>query len=411
MKFKDFHINIKVRIIEIFISSFIGGMIFPFMAIYFAKNYGEQITGILLTVIVFIGIIINLFGGYISDLYGRKTIMVYAGIGRFIAFFIMIICNSPWFESVFITFLMMIVNIICWGVTEPAQQAMLIDVSTLEQRKLMYSITYWANNISIAIGGILGAFLFTDYLFELFIVLSFGSLITVIMIIFFIQESYFPNENEKVSPSFKMLELFKNYKVVFKDHLFIWYIIAGVLILSMEFNLTNYIAIRLSEEFINQQFIYWKIEGIQMLGFLRAENTILVALFVLFTAKFVERFKDKSVLIIGSFLFVVGYGVIAYSNNIWLLVIMMIVATVGEVIRIPVEQSNMAALPDDHNRSSYMAIKSMSTNLSFLISSIIVTFSALFPSLFIAIIITCIGIVGILIYLVIYPKIQDRVKF
>ncbi len=53
---------------------------------------------------------------------------------------------------------------------------------------------YWANNLSIAIGGSLGGFLFKDYLFELLIALSITALITVILIVFFIDESYVPEQ-------------------------------------------------------------------------------------------------------------------------------------------------------------------------------------------------------------------------
>ncbi|MFS1513081.1 MDR family MFS transporter [Chengkuizengella sp. SCS-71B] len=408
MKFKDFHINIKIRIIETFISRFIGSMIFPFMAIYLAQYYGQGITGLLLFINVIVGVVFNFFGGFISDRLGRRKIMMYAEIIRFFAFFTMMAFNSPWAESVLITFLMMTVNTICWGFSGPAHQAMLIDVSTPEQRKLMYSITYWANNLSIAIGGILGAFLFKDYLFELLIGLTLASLVTVSLIVFFIKESYFPNQQENTS--FHILEIFDAYKMVFKDRLFIWFVVAGILVLSMEFNLTNFIAIRLSEEMTNQYFLNWEIQGIQMLGILRTENTILVALFAIFAAKFIERFKEKNVLIIGCLMFVVGYGVISFSNNIWLLFIMMIIATVGEVIRVPVEQSSMAALPPDDARSSYMAIKGMSFNLSMLISSIVVALGAFLPSFVMAIIITCIGLLGTSIYYFIFDKVQLRVN-
>ncbi|MDP5276501.1 MDR family MFS transporter [Chengkuizengella axinellae] len=408
MKFKDFHINIKIRIIETFISTFIGSMIFPFMAIYFFKHFGEEITGLLLLFNVFIGICINFFGGYISDRVGRKKLMLYAEIARFFAFFTMMVFNSPWVESVMITFLMMTVNTICWGFSGPAHQAMLIDVSTPEQRKLMYSITYWANNLSIAIGGILGGLLFETHLFELLMALSIASLITVSLITFFIKESYFPNPEEESTSHIK--KIFTTYNMVFKDRLFIWLVLAGVLILSMEFNLANYIGIRLSEEMTNQQFFSWEITGVQMLGFLRTENTILVASLAIFAAKFIERFKERAVLVTGCLLFVAGYGFISFSNNIWLLFIVMVIATVGEVIRVPVEQSSIASLPPDDARSSYMAIKGMTFHLSMLVSSTLVTISAFLSSYVMAIIITCIGLVGTSIYYVIFPKVQLRIK-
>ena len=192
MRFRDFHKNIKIRLIENFISRFIGSMIFPFMSIYLAVHFGAKVAGLLLLINVFIGIGINFLGGYFADQFGRKKVMLFAETLRFLAFLTMMICNSPWFESAAITFAMMTVNSICWGLAGPANQAMLIDVSTPPQRKLMYSISYWANNLSIAVGGILGAFLFKDYLFELFLSLSIAAAVTAFLVAFFIDESHNP---------------------------------------------------------------------------------------------------------------------------------------------------------------------------------------------------------------------------
>lgn len=64
MRFKDFHMNIKIRIIETFMSRLVGGMIFPFMAIYLATNFSPKVTGLMLMFNVLVGAIVNFFGGY-----------------------------------------------------------------------------------------------------------------------------------------------------------------------------------------------------------------------------------------------------------------------------------------------------------------------------------------------------------
>ncbi|WP_186576008.1 MDR family MFS transporter [Aquibacillus kalidii] len=407
MRFRDFHQNIKIRIIESFISRFVGSMIFPFMAIYLSHHFGIKLAGILLLINVLVGICLNFVGGYFADQFGRRKIMLFAELLRFLAFFTMMICNSPWFTSAVITFFMMTVNSVCWALAGPANQAMLIDVSTPDQRKLMYSIMYWANNLSIAIGGIIGAFLYKDYLFELFIVLSVVAAVVVMLIALFIDESYKPDKS-KHRPSEHVLRIFSSYKRVLTDRLFVWFVIAGVLVMSMEFQLTNYIGIRLSDEMGTQQLLHWEIDGVKMMGFLRSENTILVALMALFVAKVTGRFKDRSTLVVSCFFFTLGYAVIAYSNNIWLLFIMMIILTIGEVFRVPVEQSYMAAIPPDDARSSYMAFNGLKFNLGMLISSLTVTISAYVSSLVMAIILTMIGLLGTTIYFLITPQLDKR---
>ncbi|MGE6204422.1 MDR family MFS transporter [Guptibacillus hwajinpoensis] len=407
MRFRDFHKNIKIRLIENFISRFIGSMIFPFMSIYLAVHFGAKVAGLLLLINVFIGIGINFLGGYFADQFGRKKVMLFAETLRFLAFLTMMICNSPWFESAAITFAMMTVNSICWGFAGPANQAMLIDVSTPPQRKLMYSISYWANNLSIAVGGILGAFLFKDYLFELFLSLSIAAAVTAFLVAFFIDESHKPVV-EELRPAEHVMQLLSTYKRVFQDRLFVLFTIAGVLILSMEFQLTNYIGIRLSEEMPTQQFLFWKFDGVQTMGFLRSENTIMVVILMLFITRIPHSLKDKSVLVWSCFLFTIGYGVLAYSNSLTLLFLMMAMLTIGEVFRVPVEQSYMAAIPPDDARSSYMAFGGLKFNFSMLVASVTVSLGAVFSSMLMAIVITSIGLIGTLIFFMISPELDER---
>jgi DHA1 family multidrug resistance protein B-like MFS transporter len=380
------------------------------MAIYLSNHFGVKITGILLLVNVFIGIALSFFGGYVSDRFGRKKLIVFAEMLRFFAFTVMMICNSPWFTSPLITYFMMTINTICWSLGGPANQAMLIDVSKPDERKYMFSIMYWANNLSIAIGGSLGGFLFKDYLFELLIALSITALITVILIVFFIDESYVPEQvaDEKVFQH--ICQMLRNYREVFRDHLFILYCMAIVFVMSLEFQLSNYVGIRLESEMPVQRFLWWELDGIEMTGLLRTENTVLVVLMALFAAKMVSRFKDRHVIILGSFVFVAGYAYISYSNYIPFLFIAMLLASVAEVVRVPVEQNYQASLPPVHARSSYLAVSGMGYNLAQLICSITVMISAYLNNLATTVFIAAIGFFGVFIFMKIGLALDQRVN-
>ncbi|WP_235822105.1 MFS transporter [Gottfriedia luciferensis] len=391
-------------------SSSIGSMIFPFMAIYLSKHFGVKHAGLLLLGNVFIGIIMNFFGGYFSDQFGRKKSIVFAESLRLFAFLTMMLCNSPWFSSPIITFFMMTLNSICWGLAGPANQAMLIDVSKPEERKLMYSIMYWSNNLSIAIGGMLGGFLFKSYLFELLLALSVASLITWVLITFFVEESLVTEKMETKSINQHVNKMFSNYREVFQDKLFILYVLAGLLVLSMEFQLTNYISIRLSNDFHTQHLFGWTFGGIEMTGFLRTENTVLVVVMALFATKMVKKMDDQRTLIWSCIAFVSGYAVISYSNSIWLLFVAMLVATVAEVLRVPVQQNYMANLPAEDTRSSYMAVAGLTFNLAMFICSLTVSLSAYLSNFATSFFLTSLGVIGIIIFVRITPALERRVN-
>ncbi len=410
MNFFQFHRTIKIRIIESFLSTAVGSMVFPFMAIYLSFHFGVKTAGLLLLINVFVGIAINFFGGYFSDTFGRKKIIVVAESMRFLAFSTMMICNSPWLTAPLITFFMMTVNSICWGLAGPANQAMLIDVSKPEERKTMYTIMYWANNLSIAIGGIAGGFLFKEHLFELLLALSVATFITWFLITFVIHESYIPASTKEVKPTEHARKLISNYKEVFSDRVFVLFVLAGILVLSMEFQLTNYIGIRLANDLPVQNFFGLEFSGIEMTGFLRTENTILVVILALFATRMITGLNDRLVLLTSCSVFVAGYVIISYTNNLWLLFGAMLFATFGEVLRVPVQQNYLANLPPEHARSSYLAVNGLTYNIGSLICSITITLSAYVPKLGTTIFMAIIGLLGILIFAKIIPALDERTK-
>jgi MFS transporter, DHA1 family, multidrug resistance protein B len=407
MRFRDFHINIKIRIIEEFLSSSVTGMVFPFMAIYLAVHFSASITGLLLIINVIVGVIANFIGGYYSDLIGRKKLMVSGESLRLMAFLVMALSNSPWFDMPILTFLMMTVNSVTWGLAGPAGQAMLIDVSTPEQRKYMFSLTYWATNFSIALGGILGGFLFKSYFFQLLLATAAVELIIVIMIIFIIKESFVPSEEiRKVNKN--PMGMLSVYKKVLKDRAFVLFILGNLFIFTMEMHLTNYIGIHLANDMPKQTLFSLAIDGINTLGFLRTENTVIVVLTSLLAVKFISKYKDQSVLLLGSSLFVIGYSLISYTTNIWLLLIFMLVATIGEVTRTPIQQNYLSVIPPEDARSSYMAVNGLVWNGSSFITSVFVTMSAFLAPLWMSIAIFIVGALGVAFYVAVLPQLEER---
>ncbi|MCT2535451.1 MFS transporter [Aquibacillus koreensis] len=414
MRFKDFHPNIKLRIIFGFLSEMIGSMIFPFMAIYFAVHFGAKLTGILLIVNILVGALVGFYGGYLSDKMGRKKLMVVAELLRVVSLVVMTLANSPWFESPVLTFAMFLVASICWGIEGPATDAMLIDVSKPKERKLMYSIMYWSGNLSIAIGGAVGAFLFEDFLFELFIGMTVMSVIMAFVLIFFIQESFFPEQSMKVDMAngkFQVFQdIFQSYKTVAKDKVFILFVIAGLFIQSLEFQLTNYIAVRLHEQMPDQDIFRWTIDGLQMTGILRTENTVLVVLFAALVTKLIQQYKDKHVFLVSIVLFAVGYTAISYFDNIWILVGAMVVATIGELMRVPVQQSYLAAIPPDDKRSSYMAVNAFTYQGSMILASLSVTLGAYLSKEMMSVMLLITGLIGFLLINKIIPSLESRLR-
>jgi len=387
--FKEMHKNLKVRLIEIILVSCLNNMVYPFLAIYFAKNFGEALSGILLVSISILGVLAGFYGGHLGDLIGRRKILLFSESMRFLAFVVMTFANSPWFHLPWITFVMMAVNNMSWGVATPALDAMIIDASTQENREFYYTYQYWTINIAMVVGTTLGGFLFFAHPFIVFSMVGLGSLFSIVLLLFFIKETYIPTNDMQnkinLKPAVpKMKRLFTTYKFVFKDKTFITFIIASLLIYSIETQARSYAGVRLSNEYGKKVIFsmhHWSLttNGVQMFGIINAENSLIVILLALFVRRLFKKFANRLVLYFGTVLFGLGYAIIGISNSAYLLILMMFVATIGELMWVPVQQSIMSGIPPEENRSSYMAINAIVGYGPGILGSLAVTIGAFLP--------------------------------
>jgi len=411
MRFRDFHPNVKLRLLMSFFSGLVSNMIFPFMAIYFSERLGPTLAGLNVTLSIVVGVVAALIGGHYADRIGRRKMMIAAELLGFVAYVVIMMVNSPWLQSAWITFFMSLSISLFWGLMHPASDAMLLDVTEPESRKYVYQVQYWGNNLSIALTGMIGALLFKNYLFEMLIAMSILSLATLVLTIALLHETFTPQANNDQAQANSgilqsMILIGKGYVGVLKDSTFMIFTVAGMLITSVEFHLSNYVGVRLEREMINVPFLNGTLDGIGMLGILRTENTLFVVIFTLFMGMLMRRFKERSLLIVGVLMYIIGYGMIAYSNSPWVLIMCMFFATVGEIMKVPVQQAYLGYVIPDHARSSYLAVSGLTFNISMLICGAAVMLTDVLPTMIMAIAIGSIGMVGFFMLLSILPRIQ-----
>ncbi|MBP1961710.1 MFS transporter [Paenibacillus aceris] len=414
MRFRDFHRNVKLRIGLSFLSGTANNMVLPFMSIYFSGKLGDTSAGLVVILGILAGVVAGFVGGYYADRIGRKKLMLTAEIGWMICFMGMALSNSPWFSSPWLTFVLMIFVSMFWGIHGPANDAMLLDVTAPDIRKFMYAIMYWMNNLSFAIAGIAGAFLFKSYLFELFIGLSFIGLITLVITYFFIDEVYQPQPDcEESGHREGKMSMWSNYQMVLRDKTFMIFTLASLLLVSVEFHLGNYVGVRLEKEMVAAPFIpwmesSWTVDGLKMLGFIRTENTVLVVVLSVFMGMLMRRFSDSKALFVGYACYIIGYSYLAYSNQPWLLLLSMFIATVGELVYVPIKQAYLGNIAPDHARSSYMALYGMVYKGATLLGGIGVILGGWVPSWMMASLIGLSGIVGMVMFYAILAQLEER---
>ncbi|AZB42077.1 MFS transporter [Bacillus sp. FJAT-42376] len=357
--FKELHPNIKIRIYTSFLSRLVGSMVFPFMAIYFAREINAVAAGILLLIQVVVQFLSGFYGGYLADTWGRKKVMVAGEWMKVISTGGMLLANSPWYTSAWVTFVMLVLLGISMGIGNPAAEAMLVDVSTKETRTMIYSINYWTINLSIMLALIIGGWFFESNFFELLLSLLVISIFILWITKAKIEETFIP---EKKSPgSFSLKPVFSSYVSVMKDVPFMLFTIGGIAILSIEFQRNNFMAIRLEEEIPKQMISIWgslpiEMTGVRMMSLLTVENTLLIVLLTAAVNKWLKHKSEQKMMYIGFIVFGFGYSFLAFSNHIAVLTAAVFIMTIGELIYVPTRQTLMADMVDESQRGAYMAV-------------------------------------------------------
>ncbi len=135
----------------------VGIFVFPFMTLYLTGRLGmtQSAAGNFMFVISIIYIPGNYIGGKIADKFGRKKLMV---IAQLISAALYIPCGFAAFSN-YVPWLIL-ASVLFDGITDPARTAMMTDLTTPENRRTAFSLTYLGHNLGFAVGSLIAGFLF-----------------------------------------------------------------------------------------------------------------------------------------------------------------------------------------------------------------------------------------------------------
>lgn len=358
MRWKDFQQNIKVRLVTSFLSKTVTSAVMPFMALFFTQEINKVWAGLFLIFTVIISFFASLIGGYISDRFQRKKLLLLSAFLSTLMFLLMTISLYPKDKIIWLFATAYVGYIITSNLSRPCLQAIIIDSTTAENRKAVYTIDYWFMNLSTAIGAALGGLLYVNYQRELFILLTLVSAtIPIIYRLWLVVEynNYLEKKHENI-----VLDLIQNYKIAMQDTAFAKVVMGSIFIFAAEFSLNSYVGIRLSETFHTVTINNFEIGGVRMLSILNIQNMLLVVCLTFFINKFTDRLNGKKALILGLVLYGIGYATVTSVNTWYILIIFNFIATIGELVYTPIKNVEQANMIPDNKRGSYSALAELS---------------------------------------------------
>ncbi|WP_048602030.1 MDR family MFS transporter [Rubeoparvulum massiliense] len=372
MKIREWDINLKVRLIGELLMNVLFWMYFPFMAIYFADEFGKALTGWLMILPPVAGVISNLYGGAWADRFGRKRMMMISVVLEAIGLYIFAISPSPWLDFVIFVLLASVGTLY-----QPASMAMVADLVPVHERRAVFSVFYMANNIGVVLGPIIGSILFFTYRHELILGSAILSTIFLFVLNKYVHETLPANAKDKLENT-SLTDQLKDYAIIFKDKLFFMYIIAGITISQIFMQMDLYMAIFVNEHVVQQPFLQWgdhliTIDGKGLYGWMIAVNGAMVVLFTVAVTRAIQRWSDKKALVISSFLFGFSFFMMAFSINPWYLLFCMVVFTLAELIRTPVMQNFITKISPEDQRGQYLGASSLQFSIGRAIAPLAIT--------------------------------------
>ncbi|MFV0457625.1 MAG: MFS transporter [Actinomycetales bacterium] len=366
---------IRLRIGVNFVQRLVDSMTLAFMAIHLAGLFGVAVAGLITTAVMVVATVGTVVGGSAAQRWGRRRPLLAAEALVAVSFLAMSFADASRHGALVLA-VGYAASKFGAGLAVPANEAMLVDLSTPQNRTRMYTINYWAINLAIAIGALAGAYLFGLH-FQW--VLAGAALLMGLVLcttLIFIPETA-PTGTSADTPGRPRA----SYRRALANRPFIYLALAATLLMTVEFQLVNWIAVHLAQDFGPQNLIALgsrtvTVDGVELLGVLRAENTVLVVVGAFVVGRLLARVPLGVRMITGATLFVAGYVGLALGGSIWFLIGAVVVFTIGELTEAPSRQVLLAELVPEDDRPRHLAVYALHIRIALVLAGLSLTAGA-----------------------------------
>ncbi|WP_053360655.1 MFS transporter [Bacillus sp. FJAT-27251] len=311
-------------------------MTLPFLAIYLSSTMELHpvLIGITIGISPLTGTIGGFFGGYLSDKFGRKPVMLWSVFGIGLVYFGFLMAEAPgWF------ILFNALNGLAGSFFEPTSQALISDLTAKEKRMRAFSLRYTAINIGASVGPLLGAYLALSSAKSAFLLtggvyLLYGAVLLYVLNAFKIK-SQAGGERIAISSSIK---------IIGRDKALGFLILGSILVnlgyAQVESNLPQHLSLSIE----NSVFVY---------SVLLSLNAGLVVLLQMPISHYAERFRTMSVMMAGAVFMAAGLMGFGLVNGWGIALMSMALLTIGEILIFPSSSYLIDQIAPEHMRGTY----------------------------------------------------------
>ncbi|MGD6792993.1 MDR family MFS transporter [Metabacillus indicus] len=293
-------------------------MSLPFLAIYLTqvKGVSAAMTGTIIAVSSLAGILSSFYGGYLSDKLGRKKVLITSIFG-----WVFVFIGFGAADTVLAFFIMNALNGVCRSVFEPTSRALLSDLTEQKNRLLIFNLRYAAINVGVVFGPLLGIYLGSAKTTSpFFIAAIIYALYGLSLLITFMKTSHKSEKKDAVRISFR-----EAVHVTRKDRLLLLSLVGIILCITGFSQLTS----TLPQFFAMSPDIK---DGAKVFSILLSLNAVTVLVIQYPIVRAAKNYPPIFSIILGNLLVGISLFSFAFAHSIWMIALVVILFTVGEVL-------------------------------------------------------------------------------
>ncbi len=314
-------------------------MTIPFLAIYLQNDLHASpiMIGLAVGISQLTATFGGFFGGFFTDRFGRKKIIIISMFCWSIVFYGFAFANSVW-----IFVLCNALNGICRAFFEPASQALMIDYTDEDKRRRLFSIRYTVINLSAVIGLLLGVVISkaSSMSFPFLITATVYLLYAIFLVITLrrIEEQNTVNVTQGIGDLMRVL---------LQDSTLMLLIIASVI--------CNFVYMQIDST-MPQLLNLTMADGVALYSVLIVINAATIVILQLPLGILSEKVAIKTSIIFGGGLLALGMLIFHFADNWTLFIVGMVVFSLGEIFVFPMMSTIIEMIAPAHQKATYLGV-------------------------------------------------------
>lgn len=302
-----------------------GNFVYPFLTLFLTKNLGmsKQLVGIYVMAGALSAVPGYILGGKLSDNIGRKKILI---VSQICAAICLVPCAFLG-NSIYIPYFL-ILSLFFNSVAQPANGAMVADITNIDNRNKAYSLLYLGNNIGFSVGPMIAGLLYDNYIEWVFLGNAIAIVIAVIIMYFYVKESIPTKEKmentEELRNSNEKAEKGSLLAVLIKRPVLFTFALLSTVYSFVYAQFPFCIPMQINDMF--------KVNSAKIYGTIMATNGITVIALTTVATRITRKINSILNVACAGVFFALGFGMLYFVKSYPLFIFSTVVWSIGEIL-------------------------------------------------------------------------------